>query len=77
MTIEDLLREPASLDDVINTLHELRSNLQEHEHEWQNITLDHYLESMARWLRDVRGRVGTEASWRLLIQLLIAGKYYE
>lgn len=76
-TLEDALREPATLDDVITTLHKLIADLNDKPEEWENPTLESYLEALVAWLTDVRQRVGDEPSWRLVESALRAAKVYE
>jgi hypothetical protein len=77
MTIEDLLREPASLDDVINTLQELRADLLREPEAWENPTLEGYLEAMEAWLTACKDRIPPEATWRVFVGALTAAKLYE
>jgi hypothetical protein len=72
-------------DDLTTFVDELREDLRVHPDEWQNLTLDHYLESLSAWLTDVAddyfGRNGEATpespSWRALGEMLLAAKYYE
>lgn len=77
-TFEDVLRdEPATIDDVLQTLRVLRDDFARNPDEWENPTLDRYLEAMQAWLGAVQDRVGTQPSWRLFILMLQAAKHYE
>jgi hypothetical protein len=72
-------------DDLATFVEELRADLRAHPDEWQNLTLDHYLESLSAWLTDMAddyfGSNGTSTpaspSWRALGEMLLAAKYYE
>jgi hypothetical protein len=72
-------------EDLATFVSELRQDLLRHPDEWQNLTLDHYLESLSAWLADMAedyfesngARVPETPSWRALGEMLLAGKYYE
>jgi len=72
-------------DDLATFVGELRQDLLRHPDEWQNLTLDHYLESLSAWLSDMADdyfhlngeRMPESPSWRALGEMLLAAKYYE
>ena len=64
-------------EEVIKTLQSLHSDLHQNPEEWENPTLDRYLEAMAAWLDSARMREIREPSWDLICDLLEAGKIYE
>jgi hypothetical protein len=72
-------------DDLATFVGELRQDLLHNPDEWQNLTLDHYLESLSAWLADmadyyfhVSGAAVPESpSWQALAEMLLAAKYYE
>ncbi len=62
----------------------LRRDLLSSPDDWENATLERYLEALAAWAEDMDGyflnrgeEIPTEPSWRLVGQLLLAAKYYE
>ena len=62
----------------------LREDLHASEESWENPTLEHYLEALAAWLRDMPGYFKNqgveeprEPSWRLVAAILHAAKIYE
>lgn len=66
-------------------LHELRNDLKNYRDEWENWSLDDYLESIGAFLEDVNpthpdtkseSSLGTEA-WQMMAMIFLAGKYYE
>jgi len=75
--IEDVLAEPATLDDVLATLARLAADRKANPDEWENPTLDRYLAAMEAWLRSFRGRTGDAPTWRVVITALEAAKFYE
>ncbi len=72
-------------DDLAAFVGELRQDLLSRPDEWQNVTLDHYLESLSAWLTDVAddyfhvngAKIPEAPSWRALGEMLLAAKYYE
>jgi hypothetical protein len=65
------------VDAVIERLRELRKDLQDNPDAWQNHTLSDYLESVAAWLEDTKGRAPAEPSWDFVAGLFGVGKIYE
>jgi hypothetical protein len=76
-TIEDVLREPASIDDVVNILEEIIVELRSGSPDWENTTLESYLEAMQAWLESFRSRLGDKPSWRTVVVMLRAARHYE
>lgn len=64
-------------EDAVRLLEALVENLQGHPDEWENPTLERYLEAMAAWLGSARVREIQEPSWELFCQALEAAKIYE
>jgi hypothetical protein len=64
-------------DDILRTLDELREDLKAHPEEWENQTLDDYLEGMRAWLEASRRTQEDAPSWELIANLLHAGRAYE
>ena len=73
-------------DDFIAFIKNLLRNLQEHPEEWQNISLEDYLESVAAWVEDMSDiyyrNIGKpipkkHLTWKYLAEVLYAGKIYE
>jgi hypothetical protein len=57
---------------------ELRQELAAPSNDWENVTLERYLESMEAWLQAVRERVEESGpSLRLFIMMLEAARFYE
>ncbi len=69
-TIENVLAQPATIDDVITTLHDLVADLRAHPEDWENPCLDRYLSAMGAWLQAFRGKAGETPSWRLIATAL-------
>ena len=70
-------------EDLIAFLTELQRDLK-HPDEWENPSLDRYLEAMTGWLEDLEGfflnrrePMPAAPDWRLVARLLYAGRSYE
>jgi hypothetical protein len=71
--------------DLATFVGELRQDLLSHPDEWQNLSLDHYLDSLSAWLADMAddyfqangAKMPESPSWRALGEMLLAAKYYE
>jgi hypothetical protein len=62
----------------------LLDDFKNNENEWENVTLERYLESMSAWLVDSDGlssNLGKELpkqpDWNTIGEILLAAKYYE
>jgi hypothetical protein len=73
-----------SRDHFVDFLNALRQDAITHPEEWQNKTLDEYLEALSAWVQDMDGyyenhdRPGpTSPSWKNLAEMMLAAKYYE
>lgn len=64
-------------EDAVRTLEGLIASLNAHPDEWENPTLERYLDAMAAWLDSARVRQMQEPSWELFCQALEAAKVYE
>jgi hypothetical protein len=75
--IEDVLREPANIDDVVGALGTLLEELRSGNTDWENTTLERYLEAMQAWLQSFKKRIGPDPSWRTVVVMLEAARHYE
>jgi hypothetical protein len=81
------MRDPASVasrEELAAFVAELRGDLLDGESEWENPTLDRYLEALAGWLADLPGWFQNrgedepaEPNWGLLAHALFAAAVYE
>lgn len=76
-TLEDTLSEEADINHVIDTLSTLCRELRDNPDQWENASLERYLDAMKAWLTDVRDRVGDKPSWKLIAIMLDAATMYE
>ena len=64
--------------DVLETVNYLIRDLEENPDSWENITLADYIEAMGRWFEDWCNKYDPkEASWDLMVGLVMSGKIYE
>ena len=73
-----------SREDLINFIYHLRMDLKTNSEEWENITLENYLEAMERWITDMDGvylnlnkPMPKQPSWKTIAQILYASSAYE
>ena len=64
-------------EDVLRALDELMQDLRHNSEEWENPTLERYLEAMRAWLEDSGRKADEPPSWELIVRMLNAGKIYE
>jgi len=78
-TLLDVLAEDSgSVDAVLVAINELREELQQGRLEdWENPTLERFLEAMHAWLETMGPRVGNKPSWKFVEVLVRAAKIYE
>jgi hypothetical protein len=78
-TLQEILAEDSgSVDAVLTAIEELRAELQRGAIEdWENPTLEQFLEGMHAWLETMGPRVGKEPSWKFIEAMLRAAKIYE
>ena len=68
-----------SKDELIQFIKALRHDLLVNPDEWENQTLDGFLEAMESWMEDTidRGYLPDQAEWKSLAAILYMGKIYE
>ncbi len=64
-------------EDAVATIHNLLSGLKNNPNEWENPSLDPYLDAMAAWLEGAGKKDNQPPSWDLIIDMLEAAKSYE
>lgn len=84
MTLDNLAESVASRDDFAAFVDALRSDLSVHLAEWENQTLERFLEALSAWVRDMDGYyknrqrpVPVTPNWRNVAEMLLAAKIYE
>ena len=78
-TLVEILKEDSgSLDGVLSALDELRGELAAGgRDDWQNPTLEQFLEAMRAWLETMGPRIDGQPSWKFVEAMLRAAKIYE
>jgi hypothetical protein len=73
-----------SKSDVVQFVEELRADLAENPNEWENPTLDRFLDAMAAWVkasdnyyRNTGRPVPDNVSWRFFAEVLAVARIYE
>lgn len=71
-------------EDLAQSIEQLRQDLADNPDEWENMSLDAYLEAMAAWLHDMDGyyrnqglALPTAPTWQTIGEILLAAKMYE
>lgn len=86
-----MVKKPYELIDTVNShgsfvkfTTALLEHLKEHPSDWENPTLDSFLEAMAAWTTDAEGTYilndtyeGEPINWRFAAQLLLSASSYE
>jgi hypothetical protein len=78
-TLSDVLAEDdGSVDAVLTAINQLREELRQGRIEdWENPTLERFLEAMHAWLETMGPRVGKTPSWKFVEAMVRAAKIYE
>lgn len=74
------IRENQTMNDhshVVKVLGELREDLRQRPEQWENPTLDRYLEAAGAWLGDWQSKHDEPLTWELVAKLFLAAKIYE
>lgn len=84
MDLYQKLEKVNTREDFISFIQHLRANLQTHRDEWENVTLDQYLEAMEAWVSDMDGYDSIthqpnpkQPSWKTIADMLYASRMYE
>lgn len=63
-------------NDLVVFLRALRHDLNTHPNEWENLTLEMFLEAMESWTEDTDS-LPASPEWKSFANILLAGKLYE
>ena len=84
MEIHELVDTVQSKADLVSFLQALSQDLKTNPGEWENATLERYLEALAAWLADLSGYYRNRGiaepaspSWKDIADMLVAAKIYE
>jgi hypothetical protein len=83
--LHEMAEAVASRDDFVRFLQELIANLRNHPEEWENTTLDQYLDAVYGAAMDIDGYyknfgINLDAnvpSWRVFAEILLTARVYE
>jgi hypothetical protein len=76
--MEILAAEEGSVDAVLGVIQELREQLRQgNTADWENPTLESFLEAMHAWLETMGLRIAGKPSWKFVEVMLQAAKIYE
>jgi len=77
MNLSEMADRVASKDQLAAFVHALANDLHSHPEEWENATLETYLEALSVWL-EVKGEPPPQSPrWKDIANMLIAAKIYE
>jgi len=84
MELYEKVEDVKSREDLIKFINQLRFDLQINKGEWENVTLEDYLEAMEAWVNDMDGYylnvnqpVPKQPSWKTIADILYASSMYE
>jgi hypothetical protein len=84
MELYEKVENVKSREDLILFLFQLRIDLKNNKEEWENNTLEGYLESMENWVEDLEGyylnlnqQMPDQPSWNTIARILFASSRYE
>lgn len=76
--LDVLAQDDGSVDAVLKAIEKLREELREGRIEdWENPTLEQFLDAMHAWLETMGPRVEEKPSWKFVEVMLRAAKIYE
>ncbi len=76
MNLYDQLENIKTQDDFTTFLIELQKDFKKNKDDWQNWTIDNYIESIAACLNDSNLK-SENIDWKFLANIFLSGKYYE
>jgi len=76
MEIHEMVEQVNSKEDFITFLSGLLKDLKENRNEWENPTLEMFLEAMGAWISD-SNKVPDQPTWMTFADILYASKIYE
>lgn len=76
MEVHEMVEQIKSKEDLITFISRLIEDLKEQPDEWENPTLERFLESMGAWLTD-SNIVSEQPTWMTFAEILYAPKIYE
>jgi hypothetical protein len=84
MELLEQVKHMKTREDFVAFLHSLVRDFRERPEQWENTSLEAYLEAMAAWVQDMDGyyrkcgeRVPKHLTWKNLGEMLLAARIYE
>lgn len=84
MNLMEQAKKIQTRDEFVIFMHHLLQNLHERPEQWENASLEAYLEAVASWVQDMDGyyrnrgeKVPKHLTWHHLGEILLAAKIYE
>lgn len=84
MELHEKIEQVNSREDLIKFIFDLRNDLHKNKENWENVTLENYLEAMEAWTNDMDGYfmnikqpMPEQPSWKLIAKILYASSMYE
>jgi hypothetical protein len=65
-----------SKEEFISFINELKNDLAVNKTEWENLSLEDYLDAIKGWIEDTNS-LPSNPNWSTIAEILMAGKYYE
>ncbi|SFA99522.1 MULTISPECIES: hypothetical protein [unclassified Bacillus (in: firmicutes)] len=63
-------------EEFISFIDELKKDLFANKTEWENLTLEDYLEAIKGWMEDTNS-LPSNPNWSTFAEILMSGKFYE
>ncbi|NBN79331.1 hypothetical protein GWI72_13725 [Microvirga tunisiensis] len=84
MDLNEKVNAVETRDDFIEFIGALRRDLKSSPDDWQNTTLDGFLEALAAWVQDMDGYYQNNSlpvtlllNWKNVAEMMLAAKHYE
>lgn len=84
MNPKELVKNIRNREDFVSFLGELQKDFQDNKGEWENTTVDSYLNAVSAWVADSdeyyinqNQQQPENMNWKAIAEMLISGKYYE
>lgn len=84
MELFEMVENVKSREDLIEFVYHLKKDLLANQEQWENISLEDYLDAIASWTEDMDGYykytnqpIPTQPSWKTIADILYAASMYE
>jgi hypothetical protein len=65
-----------SKEELISFIDKLKNDLVTNQTEWENLSIEDYLEAIKGWVEDTNS-LPSNPNWSTIAEILMAGKFYE